>query len=225
MENISITDKLQYNSAAEPLVIPEYGRNVQNLISNAMQEQDTELRQKKAERIVSLMAQISEGTTKPSSDVRDKIWKHLFYIADYKIDVLPPSGVKPVRDELTISKRSDMSYPERIRNFRHYGRYVQILIDKAATEEDEEKRRAFLTIIASYMKLAYRIWNQDPFVGNEVIVDDLKILCKNKIEVPDDIELINLVNKVTISKNKINKRKKNGSKNNQSRNNNNRRRR
>ena len=224
MEKISITDKLQYNSAAVPLVIPEYGRNIQNLIKNAVVEEDSELRQKKAERIVRLMAQIAEETTKPSGDVIDKIWKHLFYIADYKIDVTPPSGKKPVPDEMTIAMKSEMTYPERIRTFRHYGRYVQILIDKAATEADEEKKRAFLTVIASYMKLAYRIWNQDPFVGNEVIVDDLKILCKNKIEVPDDIELIDLVNKVTISKNKINKRKKNNSKGGQSRNNNRRRR-
>ena len=47
--------EIEYNSQAEKLIIPEYGRNVQKLIQHVKTIEDDEKRQAFAEQVVSLM--------------------------------------------------------------------------------------------------------------------------------------------------------------------------
>jgi len=64
--------------------------------------------------------------------------------------------------------------------------HVQTLIQKAIDTEDPETRQEFINVIAFYMKLAYRTWNQDQFVNDETIKSDLKMMSKGKLVVEDD---------------------------------------
>ena len=130
-----------------------------------------------------------------ASDYTNKLWRHLFIISDYKIEVLPPDGEIPkVEDRIKTPKKLD--YPEKNLQFRHYGTYVKTLLKKAAKEEDVEKRIGFLSAIASYMKLAYRNWSQDPYISDEVILGDLRTLSSGLIEIPDDLPIITFVHKM-----------------------------
>ena len=151
----------------EKLVISEYGRNIQNMILEIKGEKDYIKRQQYAEAIVDLMHQM-HPTDKHNPDSKTKLWHHLFKIADWDIHVTPPDGVTPTPDNTTIKPES-VVYPEGIRKNRHYGKNVQILIDKAVKMEDSEKKEEFVMIIAAYMKLAYRTWNKEHFVSDDVI--------------------------------------------------------
>lgn len=170
---------MEYNSQKVDLVIAEYGRNIQDLINHAKTIEDDEKRQAFAEAIVSLMAQMNPSQ-KYDIDYQEKLWRHLFRISKYEINVIPQSGIVPT-PESSEYHPSRIEYPENQTNFRHYGQLVKELVQKAIALEDPEKKHELSMIIAAYMKLAYRTWNKDHYANDEIIKNDLKSMSKGKL--------------------------------------------
>ena len=75
-----------------------------------------------------------------------------------------------------------MPYPATATRFRHYGNNIQALIQKAIAMPEGPKREGFVEVIASYMKLAYKTWNKEHFVSDDVVKDDLEILSDGQLE-------------------------------------------
>src|SRR5690606_9479571 len=98
---------MEYNSQKETLEIPEYGRNIQMLIKQAMTIEDPGYRQAFVEAIVELMLQMSPQN-RNIEELRMKMWYHVFRITNYEIDVMPPNGEKP-------SPESRFKKPDRVR--------------------------------------------------------------------------------------------------------------
>jgi hypothetical protein len=186
-----INHGMEYNSQKEDLVIAEYGRNVQNLINYAKSIEDKEKRQFYAEAIVNLM-HLMNPAERNDADYLEKLWRHLFRISKYEIDVVPQSGVIPTQESSEYHP-SIIEYPENLRDYRHYGYHVKLLIQKASEVTDDEKRYEFSMVIASYMKMAYRTWSKDHYVNDEIIKGDLKAMSKGKLFLNDD-EDINVSN-------------------------------
>ena len=90
---------MRYNSNQVKLLFPEYGRNVQDLIQTIRHEQDPVKRQAQANAIVNLMAHLSPGQ-KNGIDIRPRLWKHFFAIAEYQIDVISNEGIKYEVEEI-----------------------------------------------------------------------------------------------------------------------------
>lgn len=182
--------ELEYNSGRENLIIPEYGRHVQNLINHAKAIEDPEERQKFAERITRLMMQMNPQS-KNLEDYHVKLWKHFFRIARYDIEVNPTKGERPTeQDERKQPDR--IGYSQSNAKFRHYGQNVQQLIEKALGMEDGPKKDGFVAVIGSYMKLAFITWNKDLYVSDEVIKGDLESLSDGKLKIPADVPIDNL---------------------------------
>ena len=53
-------------------------------------------------------------------------------------------------------------------------------------------KNGFIAVIGSYMKLAYRTWNKDLYVSDEVILGDLKKLSNGELVLEGNISLDNL---------------------------------
>ncbi len=214
-----INHGMQYNSQLENMKIAEYGRNVQNLINYTKKVEDKEERQRLAEGIVDLMYQMNPMHNN-DKDYREKLWRHLFRIAEYELDVVPPSGVIPTPEESEY-KPAPIEYPENQKSFRHYGYHVKMLIEKASKMEDPEKQEEFALIIASYMKLAYRTWNREHYVSDEIIKRDLGKLSNGALKLDDDVAIdisaVNLTPKRTYTNNNNNRRKSNSRNNNNKR--------
>lgn len=179
--------QMEYNSQKDLLIIPEYGRNIQNLIAFAKTVEDKEKRQHFAEAIVDLMQQMNPQT-KNLVEYRNKLWSHLFRIADYDIVVLPPSGEKPT-EETSKPVLPEVEYPENLKGHRHYGRNIRILIEKAIKMEEGPIKEGFVENIASFMKLAYRNWSPEHYVSDEMILEDLKVLSDDKLHVSENSSL------------------------------------
>jgi hypothetical protein len=182
------TDNMLYNSQMDLLTISEYGRNIQNMINVVRDIEDDKKRQDYAEAIVSLMHQM-HPTDKNNPDSRIKLWRHLFKIANYDINVTPPDGIIPTPDNTTLQP-GPIEYPEGTRKFRHYGKNVQVLVEKALSMEDSDKKEEFVMIIAAYMKLAYRTWNREHFVSDDVIKQDLETMSNGEIKISDDDSIV-----------------------------------
>lgn len=209
---------LEYNSERENLIISEHGRHVQKLINHALTIEDRAKRQSFVESVVNLMHQMNPQT-KNVAEYKERLWKHAFRISNYKLDVDAPEGVlitPPDED----TRESKLGYPKMEKRFRHYGRNVQELVRKALTMEPGEKRDGFVEIIGSYMKLAYRTWNREHYVNDEIIMGDLRALSKGELIMSDDITFNNL--KYTPPKNNNRNRNHGGKNRNNKRNNNNR---
>ncbi len=215
---------MEYNSQKGKLVISEYGRNIQKMIYAVREMEDTEKRQRLAEAIVGLMHQMSSAD-RNNPDYRQKLWRHLFRIADYKLEVEAPEGIdiSPESNDINVQP---ISYPDGVRKNRHYGKYVQALIEKALEMEAGEKRDEFAMIIASYMKLAYRTWNREHFVSDEVIKQDLLKMSKGELVIAYDETIdvkVPMPNRNTSSRGRSNSRNSGRNNNNRGRNNNNNR--
>ena len=183
MEHLDI----EYNSQRENLIISEYGRHVQKLINHAKSLEDREKRQRFVEGVIELMYQMNPQH-KNLSEVKEKLWKHAYRISGYDLDVDPPEGIELSRAETNL-KPEKIPYPHQVLKYRHYGTYIQEMLDKALSMEDEEKKKEFLSLIGSYLKLAYKTWNKEHYANDEMIRADLQKMAKGKIESIEELAL------------------------------------
>jgi len=181
---------LEYNSLREHLIIPEYGRNVQKLVLHAKSIEDDAERQLYIERIVELIYQMNPQS-KNVLEYRQRIWAHIFRIADFDLIVKPPEGVD-VNAETALQKPQRVKYPENNRTQRHYGNNVKKLLAKAVSMEDGAKKDAFVQLIASFMKIAYKNWNREHYVNDEVIKSDIGVMTNGAIQLGEEFELITI---------------------------------
>ena len=179
-------ENMEYNSEKDTLIISEYGRNVQNLINYAKTVEDKELRQNYAERIVALMYQMNPQN-RNINNYRAKLWSHLLRISNYELDVVAPEdSILAMEDTV---KPEQLKYPTNTRRFRHYGQNVLSLIAKAVEMEDGPKKDAFAETICRYMKLAYRTWNREQYVSDELIMEDLRKMSDGKLKLGPNYNL------------------------------------
>ncbi len=194
METNNIDNNIEYTSQKEPLIIAEYGRNIQKLVQHCKGIEDKEERQRFAEAVIKLMSQIvPQQHTK--TDYNDKLWKHFFRLAEFDIDVTPPSGEMPVATK-TIIEPQQVNYPTRNRTHRHYGIQIKDLIKKAIEMEDGEKKTEFVKIIGSFMKMAYKNWNREHYVSDEIIMGDLISISEGKLKIDENVSLDGLMSSV-----------------------------
>jgi hypothetical protein len=180
---------MQYNSQREQLILPEYGRNIQQLVRHAKTIENKEERQVYIERIIKLMMQVNPQ--KITEELIDRLWKHVFIIAEYDLDVTPPNGLQPnPEDDSKLPEK--IGYPNVKPKFPHYGQNVQKLINKCASLEDGYKKEEFKKIIGSYMKMAYKTWNSEHYVSDEIIKGDLKAISKGELILAEDVVLANI---------------------------------
>jgi len=176
---------MEYNSQKDIMKIAEYGRNVHNLIMHCKTIEDKAHQQAFAERIIRLMWQMN-----PSAGIREdimrKFWTHLMIISDFELDLEIPEGIEILKPE-DVKVDEPLDYPERNRRMRHYGKNVQLMLEKAKTMEDPIKQKAYLRIIGSFMKLAYKNWSREQYINDEAIKNDIRTLTNNELEMPDDL--------------------------------------
>lgn len=168
-----------YNTTANKLVLPAYGRNVQNMVEHCLTIEDREERQNCAETIIKIMSTISSAD-RAREDFEQVLWDHLYIMSDFKLDVDFPYEVT-TRDEYTadIDRSLDNDH-QRKPKYRHYGRNIERMITIALREEDEDKRLELTKEIAVQMKRDYINWNKDT-VANSRIFADLYELSKGQL--------------------------------------------
>lgn len=181
---------MNYTSQKDQLVIKEYGRHVQNMINYALTIKDRNERTEFCKGMVRLIAQISPGI-RTQDDYQRKLWDHLFLISEFKLDVDSPFP-KPEKEEDVLPKvHGKLPYPKHEMEFRHYGKNVETMVEKAAKMDDKQKQMEFAKAIGNYMKLVYNTWNRDN-VNDLIIRGDLERLSGGVLRLPDDTDLDSL---------------------------------
>lgn len=175
----------EYNTVREKLFLKEYGRHVQRIVTNCMNEKDDAKRNQFAKEIIELMGQLNPQL-RNVEDFRHKLWDHLFIMSDYTLKVDSPY---PIKDRAEIEKRPErLPYPQSKIKYKHYGKNVEALVEKAVQTEDEEKQKGFSECIGNFMKLVYQNWSKED-INEETIKNDLRLLSKGKLTITDDQDI------------------------------------
>ena len=182
---------MEYNTTREKLILPEYGRNVQNMISHAMEIKDREERNRATQAIIEVMGQLNPHL-RDVDDYRHKLWTHLFLMSDFKLDVDSP--YETPKPEVLNERPDQMSYPSGKIKFGHYGKYTEKLLKKATEIDDPQVKDSFKMAMANFMKKQYLVHNNGA-VENHVIAENLNELSNEDLTVdnPDDLVSTNIV--------------------------------
>ena len=170
---------LTYNSQLKKLALPEYGRNIQQMVDYCCTIADREERNKCAYSIINTMSnlfpQLNEET-----DFKHKLWDHLAIMSDFKLDIDYPYEI--VKPESLESKPIPVKYKLEGIKMRHYGKSVGQMIERACDYPDGEEKDALVMLIANHMKkLIYQINNED--VEDAKIFKDLEFFSNGRIKI------------------------------------------
>src|SRR5919206_2036327 len=127
---------MEYNTSRNNLIIREYGRHIQKMVEHTLTIEDPERRQRNAQAVIELMGVLNPHL-KNVEDFRHKLWDHLFLIADFKLEVESPYPI-PTREKLK-ARPNPLPYPKRYPKFSHLGKNLELVINKALNEENDQK--------------------------------------------------------------------------------------
>lgn len=176
---------MEYNTTRGRLILPEYGRNVQNMIAHAMEIADRDERNRAAQAIIEVMGQLNPHL-RDVDDYRHKLWTHLFVMSDFQLDVDSPYEIP--KPEVLNERPAQMEYPKGKIRYGHYGSYTQRILEESAALTDEKEREYLKNTMANFMKVQFLAHNNDA-VENNVIAEQLKELSKGNLilENPDEL--------------------------------------
>lgn len=169
---------LDYNTQRVKLVLPEYGREVQDMVNYAVSLKDRSERQRCAEAIVSIMDRMFPEN-KNVEDHDRKLWDHLAIISGFQLDIDYPFDVTQAAK---IAKKPEpLEYPMRKIPVRHYGAMVFELFDKLKAMEPGEERDALVKLTANQMRRNLMAWSHGSS-DEEKVASDLAHYTDGKIQ-------------------------------------------
>ena len=176
---------MEYNTDRSKMNISEYGRNIQKMIEYIISVEDREKRNKLARATINVMGQLNPHL-RDVNDFKHKLWDHLFIMSDFRLDVDSPYPV-PSREILT-RKPEPLEYATNNVTFKHYGRHIERIIEKACELEEGDVKDALVKLIANHLKKSYLTWSRDS-VTDEEIAEHLNILSNGRLKLQDNIRL------------------------------------
>lgn len=179
---------MQYNTQQKRMPLPEYGRSIQNMVDYALTIQDRAERQRCANTIINIMGNMFPHL-RDVPDFKQKLWDHLAIMSDFQLDIDYPCEV--IRKDRLHTKPDPIPYPRTQIRYRHYGRTLEVLIQKACEMPEGDEKRNLVALICNHMKKDYIAWNKDT-VDDRKIADDLNELSQGRLQMTPDIQ--NLMN-------------------------------
>lgn len=142
---------LTYNNQLKQLALPEYGRNIQNMVDYCLTIEDRDERTACASEIVETMVTLFPPQGGDLDAYRQKLWDHVVIMSNFQLDVDFPYE----RTDPTIyAEKPEPVPPSRpgAKPFRHYGSLIPRLIETASQMEEGDERDALVNLIANQMK-------------------------------------------------------------------------
>jgi hypothetical protein len=174
---IDAVRELSYNAIRPNITLKDYGRNIQKMVAWIKGIEDKHQRTRYAYTLVEMMKQINP-IMKESEEYNQKVWDDLFIIAGFDLDIDSPYP-KPAKENIGRKPRL-LEYTNNNIRIRHYGRNIEVLIDKAAALEDETEKENAVVSIARLMKSFHYIWNKET-VDDALVLNNIDTLSRGKL--------------------------------------------
>lgn len=186
-------DGMPYNTQMPRLALPEYGRNIQNMVDHCLTIEDREERTNCAYSIIQTMGNLFPHL-RDVNDFKHILWDHLAIMSDFKLDIDYPYEI--IKKEELFEKPQPMPYPNNSMMYRHYGATIQELIGYCRTIEDQDEKMALAVLIANQMKKSFFAHNKE--TDDVKIIKDLRDM--SGCEIILDPEKVNLISANEIMK-------------------------
>lgn len=196
---------MEYNTDRAQLILPEYGRNVHQMVDYLLALEDREERNVGAKALIKLMGQLNPQL-RDLEDYNHKLWDHLFIMSNFMLDVDSPYPI-PVKEEFE-SKPNKVEYPEGVTKYRHYGKVVRKIIEESSKEEDDATRETLSLMVGNLMKKTYLQWNKNT-VADAVIWNHMFELSEGRLKQPEGAQLDEMNHLTKNTNNNNNNRRKN----------------
>ena len=139
---------VSHNSFKQELLLREYGINVQNIVKYILTLPDKADRTRSAQLLVNLMAKLNPSL-REIQDSQQKLWNHLYVMSDSKLDIDSPYPLSAM--EYLNEKPQRMELPAKPPRYKHYGKNVEHLIQKAIQIEYHEEKEAAIISLCKMM--------------------------------------------------------------------------
>lgn len=176
---------LSYNTERAHLHIPEYGRNVQNMINFAQQIESREERNLAVQAIIDVMGQLNPHL-RDVEDYTHKLWTHLYIMSDFEIDVDCPYEIPEL--EKLKERPQIMKYPTNRARFGHFGFYTEKMIKDAKDVEDPEEKAYLAELYANLLKKNYLTFHTEN-VEDKAILKHLEDMSDGALALKDSDDL------------------------------------
>ncbi|WGH27133.1 MAG: DUF4290 domain-containing protein [Candidatus Shikimatogenerans bostrichidophilus] len=169
---------MEYNTSRNNIIIPEYGRNVQKLVEYTIKK----IKNKKKiinnfNYIIKIIKIIRPNYKINILNLKNNLWYKLFLKSKLKINDNLPFYIKKKQK----IKKNKIKYPNILKKYKYYGKIIQKIINKL-TIKDKNKYNLIYKI-ANLMKYNYIKWNKIINVKDDIILNDIKIISKGKINI------------------------------------------
>lgn len=176
---------MDYNTQRKKLQLPEYGRNIHNMVEWVKSLPDKEHRNQQIKAVIAVMGNLNTHL-RDVNDFRHKLWDHIQVISDFDIDIDSPY---PIPEKSTLyDKPKKLNYKPNPLRVPYYGRYIIEMIKVITQLEESEKKQHAILQIANQIKKSYIAWNKDS-VKDEIIINDLYMLSDGAINLDKDTKL------------------------------------
>ena len=159
---------LAYNTSCEPLKMPEYGRLILQMVQFALTIETKDERTAYAKKIVRVMTGLNPQM-KHVPDYQQKLWDHLAYLSDYKLDIDWPVEIRRFGEEKHPNR---LSYPGNKIRLRHYGHLVELLMARLGEAKDKAEQEKLILLAAERMRKNLVDWKGDT-ADNDRIAHDI----------------------------------------------------
>lgn len=176
---------MQYNTQQKKLVMPEYGRNIQNMVDHCLVIENKTEREKCAYAIVDIMGNMFPHL-RDVNDFKHILWDHLAIMSNFQLDINYPYEVVTAEDLSHSPERLQYSRPNM--KYRHYGKLLEKMITIAANMDEGDKKNQLVSLLTTQMKKSYSQWNKE--VDNAKLFHDLFELSKGKIQLDESTHSI-----------------------------------
>ena len=177
---------LDYNTQNRQLALPEYGRNIQQMVDFCLTIEDREIRTNCAFAIIDVMKNIMPDYEKQDDGIK-MLWDHLNIMADFKLDIDFPFEVMKQEEMNPTPQR--IPYGNSAIRYRHYGKNIEQMIDRVANMEDSSEKDMLVSMIAHHMKKLMLIHNKEG-VADAKILRDLAEYSHGKINLNPETYLL-----------------------------------
>lgn len=174
---------MQYNTQQKLMPLPEYGRSIQNMVDHALTIEDRAERQRCANTIINIMGSMFPHL-RDVPDFKHKLWDHLAIMSDFNLDIDYPYEV--IRKDNLNTRPEVIPYPSKKIRYRHYGRTLEVLIQKACDYPEGNEKNNLIALICNHMKKDYMTWNKDT-VDDHKIAEDLAEYSNGKLQMTDAV--------------------------------------
>lgn len=184
---------MEYNTSQPPLILREYGRNVQKLVEYLKTIEDKDKRNQSAATLIELMKQVTP-TIKETPETSQKLWDDLYIMSNFDLDIDSPYPVP--EEEVLTKKPKRLDYSGHNVRYKHYGKNIELLIKEAIKKEDPEEREEAVIYIGKLMKSFYTSWNKE-VIDDSVILENIKTISKGALTIDlDKVKEDNLFEKL-----------------------------